>query len=196
MRNSSVGHALEKSGDDSVAQDVTNTLTIGDQLKLRREALGISLDKIAQDLCLGKATVRAIETGDSKALPEKAFVAGFVRTLADYLGMDGAAAAQSFKAAHSDHGPAAIDATYVDAIAQARTPSLGWVSGVFGVMGLVATWVWIGSVGADDAAALNSATVGDIDAAILREVQSREPIETEMLPASYTSLNTDMAANN
>ena len=52
-----------------------------------REAYGKSIDDVAQDLCLRRAHVRALESGHYADLPVASYSTGFVRSYAKYLGL-------------------------------------------------------------------------------------------------------------
>lgn len=75
-------------------------MTVGTKLKTAREARSRSLDEMACELCLRRNFLEAIERDDISALPEPTFAAGFVRSYAKALGMDGAAMAADFRAEH------------------------------------------------------------------------------------------------
>jgi len=70
---------------------------IGDELKSIRMDLGEDLRTIAASLKIRRQHLEALETGDLDALPGRAYAIGFVRSYADYLGMDGEQAVQRFK---------------------------------------------------------------------------------------------------
>jgi cytoskeleton protein RodZ len=60
----------------------------GDALRAAREAAGLSIDAVAQQLKLAPRQVRALEDGDYAALPGRTFVRGFVRNYARLLDLD------------------------------------------------------------------------------------------------------------
>lgn len=62
--------------------------TFGETLVLARKRKGISLDKIASDLHISKENLEALEKADWQKLPDTAFVKGFVKNYAQYLGLD------------------------------------------------------------------------------------------------------------
>lgn len=64
--------------------------TPGAQLKAQREALGLSVDQIADQLKLAPRQVVALEAGDYAALPNMAVTRGFVRAYAKVLKLDAA----------------------------------------------------------------------------------------------------------
>src|SRR4029079_163523 len=61
----------------------------GGRLKSAREAAGLSLDQVAQQLKLAPRQVRALEDEDFAQLPGRTFARGFVRNYARLLNLDG-----------------------------------------------------------------------------------------------------------
>lgn len=61
---------------------------VGQQLRLAREAKGLSVLDIAQTLKLGSRQVDALESGDWQTLPGNTFVRGFVRNYARIVQID------------------------------------------------------------------------------------------------------------
>src|SRR5215470_20384072 len=62
---------------------------IGVMLRRRREELGQDLATIAATTHIRQHYLKAIEDGRRKELPGTAYMIGYVRTYADYLGFDG-----------------------------------------------------------------------------------------------------------
>jgi cytoskeleton protein RodZ len=65
-----------------------HALSAGSLLRDTREAGGLSIDVVAQQLKLAPRQVRAIEEDDYARLPGRTFVRGFVRNYARLLGLD------------------------------------------------------------------------------------------------------------
>lgn len=63
-------------------------LTAGSKLKAAREAAGLSLDAVAQQLKLAPRQVRALEDDDWQRLPGRTFVRGFSRNYARFVRLD------------------------------------------------------------------------------------------------------------
>lgn len=61
----------------------------GSRLKSAREAAGLSLDQVAQQLKLAPRQVKALEDEDFAQLPGRTFARGFVRNYARLLNLDG-----------------------------------------------------------------------------------------------------------
>jgi len=74
--------------DTERTSDAPETTTAGAYLRASREAAGLSVDVVAQQLKLAPRQVRAIEEDDYARLPGRTFVRGFVRNYARLLGID------------------------------------------------------------------------------------------------------------
>jgi cytoskeletal protein RodZ len=62
---------------------------VGALLRTAREATGRNLQSVSQQLRIRSVYLRAIEEGDFGALPGTTYAVGFVRSYADFLGVDG-----------------------------------------------------------------------------------------------------------
>lgn len=61
----------------------------GELLRKRRNELGYELSLIAEELNLQVSHLRAIENNDIKKLPNRSYTLGFVKSYADFLGLEG-----------------------------------------------------------------------------------------------------------
>jgi cytoskeleton protein RodZ len=75
---------------DVVAEEIVviSGPSVGEQLRLAREARGLEVVDIAQTLKLGPRQVEALEGGDWKSLPGNTFIRGFVRNYARLIQID------------------------------------------------------------------------------------------------------------
>src|SRR5476651_1052832 len=85
-------------GADRPAAAVRAPATIGDLLRARREAYGVTIIEVAATLRIRAAFLEAIENNRYDQLPGAAYALGFVRTYAEHLGLDAEAIARRFKA--------------------------------------------------------------------------------------------------
>lgn len=78
--------------DDAVGADgvAATVASVGEQLRLAREARGLQLGDIAHTLKLGARQVEALESGDWQSLPGQTFIRGFVRNYARLVQVDSA----------------------------------------------------------------------------------------------------------
>jgi cytoskeleton protein RodZ len=71
--------------------------SVGEELRERRETLGLDLAEAATALRIKPAYLAALEVGRPGELPAPAYAIGFLRAYADHLGLDGGAMLQRFK---------------------------------------------------------------------------------------------------
>lgn len=69
---------------------------IGDRLRQRREALGLSLDAVCARTKIQRRLLQAIETANVAILPEPVYVRGFIRQYADALELNGSELAMAY----------------------------------------------------------------------------------------------------
>lgn len=62
--------------------------SFGSTLSQKRQHLGVTLDTISSELHIKKELLQALESANWDALPEPAFVQGFIKSYASYLGLD------------------------------------------------------------------------------------------------------------
>jgi cytoskeleton protein RodZ len=75
--------------DAGLADEVVSEQTLGQILRQERELRNIPLDRIEEATRIRAAQLRAIEDDRLEALPAEAYARGFVRTYAEYLGLNG-----------------------------------------------------------------------------------------------------------
>ncbi len=73
------------------------THTSGELLKKARESKGEKIHQVADILCIGKNYLQAIEDMNQDSLPEQVYTLGFVRSYANYLGLDPQKTVNKFK---------------------------------------------------------------------------------------------------
>jgi cytoskeletal protein RodZ len=67
----------------------TEGKTVGEMLRLGREARKLSIEQVNRETKISVQTIRALEEDDFGAFPSETYVKGFVRTYAEFLGLDG-----------------------------------------------------------------------------------------------------------
>ncbi len=75
--------------DAGLVDEVVSAPTLGQILRHERELRDIPLDRIEEATRIRAAQLRAIEDDRLEALPAEAYARGFVRTYAEYLGLNG-----------------------------------------------------------------------------------------------------------
>ena len=61
---------------------------IGEQLKMARESIGVSVEEVAEDLKVKPTQVENIEAGNSEAFDDVFYLKYFIRDYAKYLGLN------------------------------------------------------------------------------------------------------------
>lgn len=70
------------------ARPITETITVGDCLKRKREELGISLKDLGKKVGIREEYLENLENGNYADLPPQVYVRGFIKSYAGYLGVD------------------------------------------------------------------------------------------------------------
>ena len=84
--------------DDHPARPQSRTPAVGALLRERREEFGLDLDAIGEALRIKPVYLAALEQGRAQDLPGPTYAIGFIRSYAEYLGLDSARILDSYKA--------------------------------------------------------------------------------------------------
>lgn len=108
-------------------RDITNELpeaadTVGAELRNARLRRGEDLRTIAQSLRISRAQLEAIEEGRSEDLPARAYAIGFVRSYAEYLGLDSRHVVERYKAELDTAAATVADLSFPDTAEERRLP--------------------------------------------------------------------------
>lgn len=111
---------------------------VGLYLQEARDGLGREIDEIALALRIRPAYLQAIEDGRFGDLPGPTYAVGFIRTYADFLGLDGAAVVARFKSEALAYSTAQPELDFI-AKPEGRFPggALIIVAGLFAVGGFL-----------------------------------------------------------
>jgi len=115
-------HLREISGDSDAPLE-----TVGQDLRAARLRRGDDLATVSKALKIRKDHLEAIEEDRLESLPGRTYAVGFVRSYADYLGLDGAQLVERFKAeiAGRSDGDVQHPVTVIDEDENRRLPQ-GW----------------------------------------------------------------------
>lgn len=109
-------------------RDITNEVpveaeSVGADLRAARLRRSEDIRTIAQALCIRRDLLEALEESRYEALPARAYAIGFVRSYAEYLGLDSRHVVERYKA-ELDHAEmeAASDPRFPDASDERRLP--------------------------------------------------------------------------
>jgi len=67
----------------------TEGRTVGETLRSAREGRKLSVEQVNRETKISVQTIQALEEDDFGAFPSETYVKGFVRTYAEFLGLDG-----------------------------------------------------------------------------------------------------------
>ena len=131
-------------------------LSTGEQLRLAREAKGLSLDDVASQTRIPIRHLQNIEREDWDALPAPTYAVGFVRNYANIVGLDGAAIAVALRerigGAVRSRAPAP---EYYEPADPSRVPPRGLVLGalLFAALLVAGYFFWFSSWATDQSPA-------------------------------------------
>lgn len=119
-------------------RDITNELppaadTVGSDLRAARERRSEDLRGIAQSLRIRREQLEALEESRHEDLPGRAYAVGFIRSYAEYLGLDSADIVARYKAELDQQEKAREDIVFPKLSAEKRLPR-----GAFLVVAIVA----------------------------------------------------------
>ncbi len=125
--------------------DPANARTLGEQLRLTREARGLTLADIALRTRVPERTLAAIEADAYDQLPHPTFAAGFVRSLAREVGLREDEATLRYRAENTRVPPTPTAPT-LRPFEPERVPSrrLAWGSGIVVAVAIVGAVIWFG----------------------------------------------------
>jgi len=85
------------SGEDEISEATGTPQRVGDKLRAAREAQGLTIEEIASSTRIPKRHLATIESGGYDGLPAPTYSAGFIKSWARRLGLDGQALADQFR---------------------------------------------------------------------------------------------------
>ena len=138
-----------KSQEGTTLGENMELLEIGLALKAERERKKLSLEKVYEDTRIGLGFLVSLEQGKIEHLPHPAYARGFVRSYANYLGLDGDRIAADFsRVFRADDqfkkiNPNEIPTSLKTAGKTLRSPNYTLVLGIFLVGAIAAGLGWL-----------------------------------------------------
>ena len=115
---------------------------VGELMRLTRERLGHELQSVANQLRIRLSYLEAIEEGRFRDLPGTTYAVGFVRSYADYLGLDGADIVRRFREeAARIHGQTKLVLPALSADFLLSSPAAGMTAG--GIFPAIVGTLWL-----------------------------------------------------
>lgn len=115
--------------------------TAGAYLKDVREAKALTIEDVSLVTHIREDHIRGIESGDLSILPPRAYVSGFIKTYADYLGLDSGPIVIRFKEDVGLLEPEKLDAAKFEA-AEALADAERKEMSLWAVLGVIAFILW------------------------------------------------------
>ncbi|MFH1158381.1 MAG: RodZ domain-containing protein [Pseudomonadota bacterium] len=94
--------------------------SVGELLRAAREAKKLEIEDVSSSIHIRPVQLRAIEDNNIDALPGMTYAVGFVRSYANFLGLNGAGIVHKFKAEHGN--VAAAKLSFPEPEAESRIP--------------------------------------------------------------------------
>jgi cytoskeleton protein RodZ len=96
--------------------------TVGATLRAARQERGLEIEAVSQVIHIRSAQLKALEDDNIESLPGMTYAIGFVRSYANFLGLNGAEIVHRFKAEHGHTPPANAKLSFPEPIAESRVP--------------------------------------------------------------------------
>ena len=136
---------------DQAYQEYSDGNSIGDRLRVGREAKGLSLDDVATRTRIPIRHLQHIEREEWDALPAPTYCVGFVRSYANTVGLDGAELGRELRDRLGGTRTRAPAPEYYQAADPARVPpkSLAIVAAILAVLLIAGYLIWRASLDDD-----------------------------------------------
>lgn len=133
---------------DFSRQKIQSSSVVGSLLRRRREELNQAIEDVSAHLRIRPVHLKAIEAGRMQELPGIAYTMGFVRSYADYLGLEGKLIVADYRDEMAQHSRA-HSLAFPSGHAQGRLPGFGFIMASIILIGALYTgWhYWGGELG-------------------------------------------------
>ncbi|HTH18341.1 MAG TPA: RodZ domain-containing protein [Magnetospirillum sp.] len=98
------------------------TVAVGQTLKTARELMGKDIGEVAEHLRIRQPFLQALEDGRHKDLPGGTYAIGFLRTYAEFLGLDGEEMVRRFRAEAAGELDARSELVFPSPVSEGRIP--------------------------------------------------------------------------
>jgi len=110
------------SQDSSTLAQGIPTIGVGQSLKTARELTGKGIEEVAQQLRIRTPFLQALEDGRHKDLPGGTYAVGFLRTYAEFLGLDGEEMVRRFRSEAAGDLNARSELVFPSPVSEGRIP--------------------------------------------------------------------------
>lgn len=105
---------IDKLANQPEQKEISQTITLGQTLRAKREKKKLSLEDVAKKLCIKEIYIEALEEGHYYAFPNRVYGIGFLRTYSKLLGLDADLMVAEFHAETSDIKDAPLDMPVIE----------------------------------------------------------------------------------
>ncbi len=98
------------------------TVAVGQSLKTARELMGKDIGEVATQLRIRQPFLQALEDGRHKDLPGGTYAIGFLRTYAEFLGLDGEEMVRRFRAEAAGELDSRLQLVFPSPVSEGRIP--------------------------------------------------------------------------
>jgi cytoskeleton protein RodZ len=168
-----------------MVEDQVDAPTVGQRLRSAREAQGLQIEEVAARTRIPTRHLHMIERGEYGSLPAPTYSAGFIKTYARLLGLDGQGLSDEFRAEIGSSAPRTHQPQPYEPADPRRTPPLGLALLAL----LVAVIVGLGYLywrGSNEQPAEIAAAASDAPPAAPAAQQAGPAPATPAVPASRT----------
>jgi cytoskeleton protein RodZ len=164
----------------------TSLETVGQDLRAARLRRGDDLASVSRALKIRKDHLEALEEDRFEQLPGRAYAIGFIRSYADYLGIDPVQSVERFKLEIAGRGSDALPAASLPSVEEERQLPHGWIIIAAVVVLLVGYGIYRLAVSADSLVNQPVAAVPTQMAPAPAKVAKKAPAPPKQQPAQAT----------
>ena len=129
---------------EAISSTPIATQHVGKQLREAREVKSITIESVSNELMIRKVYLEALENGTYKELPERVYATGFVRSYAQFMGLDPNELADQFKReAYGMNASYRVELTMPEPIIQTVVPSRGALIGAISVVVILSIGIYL-----------------------------------------------------
>ncbi|MDA8229917.1 MAG: DUF4115 domain-containing protein [Magnetospirillum sp.] len=121
------------------------SIGVGAALRAARERTGKDVEAVAKQLLIRRPFLQALEEGRHKDLPGGTYAIGFLRTYAEFLGLDGEEMVRRFRQEAAGDLNARSELNFPSPVSEGRIPTAGIMFvGLLVAAAAAAGWYWLG----------------------------------------------------
>ena len=152
---------------------------VGGMLRDARTKKGYSLDEAAKELCIRKSFLEAIESSNYEEIPEPPYGIGFIRSYAEFLGLNSSRIVQLFKE-ETDAKNQKEDVYVLEPQAEATMPNKKYLAiSVLAVVLLYAIWLGYNKTQFEEEASTTGGEYIIAEVSVPQQTEENFPLQVE-----------------